>query len=291
MDILTKSQLGEYDNFFDFENTKSNFATSFNFLSLEQKKAIINLYNFCSYLDDIIDSSDNLNQDSVIEKKSIMNNWLQRFEFYYSGKEDSLPIQLSEIITKYSVPHLYFITLINGVSADLSKHSYQNIDDLMDYCYGVASIVGKISMHIFGDTSEKAMDYALNLGYALQLTNIIRDVYADAERNYFYIPQDFCEKYGFIQSEISKSENVDKLKLCLKELAALASNYYHNTTQILSEIKDKSAYTAPEIMKRVYYRLLQKIEKYDFNVSKKIKLSKIEKLDILLRLYISKLFN
>lgn len=291
MDILTKSQLGEYDNFYEFENTKSNFASSFNFLSIEQKKAMINLYNFCSYLDDIIDSSYNINQADVIAKKSIMNNWLQRFEFYYSGKEDSLPIQLSEIITKYSVPQLYFITLINGVSADLSKHNYQTIEDLMDYCYGVASIVGKISMHIFGDTSEKAMDYALKLGYALQLTNIIRDVYADAERNYFYIPQDLCEKHGFIQIEITKRDNVDKLKLCLKELAELAKKYYLNTTQILLEIKDKKPFTAPEIMKSVYFRLLKKIEKFDFNVSHKIKLSKIEKIIILMRLYISKLVN
>ena len=172
-------------------------------------------------------------------------------------------ISLAHHAKRLSIPKAYFEELIKGVEMDLETTRYATFEDLSLYCYRVASIVGLICLHIFGPTSAHAQDYAVDLGMAFQLTNILRDLATDAEQGRIYLPQEDFTRFGYAESELLERKETPRLRELIRFEAQRARAYYgkaHDALACLSK-EDRRALTVAEIMRAVYSRILEHIER------------------------------
>ena len=167
---------------------------------------------------------------------------------------------------------------------DLEKKRYENYEELELYCYRVASVVGLLSIEIFGYRNPKSRDYAIYLGKALQLTNILRDVKNDAARGRIYLPQTELATFGVTEKEILESTYSDRYLSLAASVAQRAKNFYDLARKTLPA-EDRQAMVAAELMGSVYWQLLQKLERGKFNVfgPRSLKLSKPYKVALILR--------
>lgn len=285
MDILTQIELAEYEKVEAPEVEKSNFLYSFSFLPKEERNAMHTIYSFCSYIDDIVDNHPAGNID---DKKDRLAWWENVVERIYLGEIKNVLIDpLVNVIERFNIPKQYFLTLIDGCRRDLYQNEYDTFEELKEYCYGVASVVGLISIEIFGYKYEDTKNYAINLGYALQLTNIMRDIKADKDRGYIYIPKDDLEKAGLTREDIKNEIYDDRFVDMMQRMAKRAREYYHKARTSLHPNERITIVTA-EVMDAIYYRLLDKIELNDYNIfKKKIKVSKLHKIMIALKHWLS----
>lgn len=172
---------------------------------------------------------------------------------------------LQPVIAQYHLPFTHFDELIRGVEMDLDIKRYQTIELLEDYCYRVASVVGLLSIEIFGYRNGACRAYAVHLGKALQLTNILRDVRADAARGRIYLPLSELERHKVAPEEILRFEYSDRFERLAESAAAQARRYYTLARQTLPA-EDRRAMIAAELMGSVYWRLLRQLERQRFNV-------------------------
>lgn len=289
MDALTQEQMAIYEKVDPPHVEKSNFLYSFSLLPREERMAINSVYAFCSYLDDIVDSTPNINSKSIIKKLDRLAWWENEIENIYNGKVKSpLMMPFVVLVNRFEIPKQYFFTLIDGVRRDLTQYRYESFDELKDYCYSVASVVGLTSIEIFGYKYEETKNYAINLGYALQLTNIIRDVKFDKDRGYIYLPLDELEKFNYTENDLINEVYNDNFVNLMNFQANRAREYYHRARMNLKP-DEKSTIITAEIMDSVYFRLLEKIELQEFNVfnPKKIRVSTAHKLIMTLRHWLS----
>lgn len=289
METLTQEQLASYEKVEPPVVDKSNFLYSFSLLPKEERIAISSVYAFCSYIDDIVDSSPNLNKKSILKKLDRLAWWENEIENIYAGSLKS-PVMLPfvGIIKRFEIPKQYFLTLIDGVRRDLIQYRYQTFDELKEYCYSVASVVGLISIDIFGHKYEETKNYAINLGYALQLTNIIRDVKFDKDRGYIYLPLDELEKFNYSEADLMSEVYNENFIDLMNFQAVRARKFYHQARMNLKP-DEKTTIVAAEIMDSIYFRLLEKIELNDFNIYKprKIRVSTSHKLILTLKHWLS----
>jgi phytoene synthase len=158
------------------------------------------VYAFCKAVDSAVDEP-----PAGSNPKEELRRWRSELELVYSGRPTSpLMISLAHHVNQLSIPKAYFDELIKGVEMDLSRTRYRTFEELSLYCYRVASIVGLICLHVFGPTSPHAQDYAVDLGMAFQLTNILRDLSADADQGRIYLPQEDLEKFGYSETDLLK---------------------------------------------------------------------------------------
>lgn len=288
MDVITQEDLATYENVLPPKYEKSNFHYSFSLLPKDERDAINSVYAFCSYIDDIVDSSSNHNS-VIVEYKLIRLAWWEKeIEKIYSAEIVSpLLAPFAAMIARFDLPKQYFLTLIDGCRTDLIRSRYNTFEELKSYCYGVASIVGLISIEIFGYKYEETKNYAVNLGYALQLTNIMRDVKVDKDRGYIYLPREDMERFGYSEEDLINEVYNDNFVELMRFQAQRVREYYHRARQALHP-EEKATIVAAEIMDSIYYRLLEKIELNDFNVfKKKIRVSTSHKLLITLKHWLS----
>lgn len=277
--MITQEHLAQYEKVEAPKLEKSNFLYSFSMLPRDERTAISSVYAFCSYIDDIVDSSPNTNQKLVSKKMERLAWWEQEIEKLYSGNVASpLMAPFVALIDRFSIPKQYFLTLIDGCRRDLVQSRYNTFEDLKTYCYSVASVVGLISIEIFGYKYEETKNYAINLGYALQLTNIMRDVKIDKDRGYVYLPKEDMERFGYTEKDLFNEVYNENFIELMNFQARRVREYYHKARQAL-RADERQTIVAAEIMDAIYYRLLEKIELNEFNVfKKKIKVSKAHKL-------------
>lgn len=277
--MITQEHLAQYEKVEAPKLEKSNFLYSFSMLPRDERTAISSVYAFCSYIDDIVDSSPNTNQKLVSKKMERLAWWEQEIEKLYSGNVASpLMAPFVALIDRFSIPKQYFLTLIDGCRRDLVQSRYNTFEDLKTYCYSVASVVGLISIEIFGYKYEETKNYAINLGYALQLTNIMRDVKIDKDRGYVYLPKEDMERFGYTEKDLFNEVYNENFIELMNFQAKRVREYYHKARQAL-RADERQTIVAAEIMDAIYYRLLEKIELNEFNVfKKKIKVSKAHKL-------------
>ena len=148
----------------------------------EARRAVRALYAFCRTTDDIVDDSGN-------DAEALLQTWWERSLSWRPPRQDLVAVAWADARAKYVIPQRYAEQLIDGVARDLVQNRYQTFEDLTTYCYGAASTVGLMSMHITGYESDEAVRYAVKMGVALQLTNILRDVAEDWERAGFIYPR------------------------------------------------------------------------------------------------------
>src|SRR5262245_58701481 len=239
----------------------SNFYYSFLFLPKARRDAMFTIYAFCKAVDTAVDEP-----PPGSNPKEELGRWRLQLDAVYGGTPTwPLMISLAHHVARLSIPKAYFEELIKGVEMDLSTSRYPTFDALSLYCYRVASVVGLICLHIFGVTSPRAQDYAIDLGMAFQLTNILRDLGSDAEQGRIYLPQEDLSHFCYEETDLLSRKKSRQLDELIAFEAARARKYYTKAQSALEGLsaKDRRALTVAEIMRAVYSRILQHIERAD----------------------------
>ncbi len=241
--------------------TASNFYFSFLLLPPAKRRAIKDVYAFCRLLDDVVDE-DQTGRNPYAE----LRYWRDEIEACFNGCPTSeFGEQLLASIEEFDLPQQPFLDLIDGMEMDLKWHSYQTFADLREYCYRVASAVGLICIEIFGYESARTREYAVNLGLALQLTNILRDLKEDIARGRIYIPLEDLERCGYSEHELRLNlYNAPFIEL-MKSQHARARSYFEKAAASLPEA-DRASMFAAEIMGAIYRELLDQIAAVRFDV-------------------------
>jgi phytoene synthase len=235
------------------------------------------VYAFCRQTDDIVDEG-TISDDVKYDK---LRKWRIELEKSLDGHSDyPLINKLSKTIQNFSIPLEPFFDLIKGMEMDLQKKSYLTFNDLQTYCYNVASTVGLMCIEIFGYKHHSAKDFAINLGIALQLTNILRDIKKDAEKGRIYLPKEDLEKFNYHESDVFNNTYNENFQRMMEYQVERAREYFNSATACLNR-EDKKAMFAARAMQHIYYRMLNKIVDVDYNVYQyKIKISTVKKVGI-----------
>lgn len=260
------------------KESKSSFYYAFTLLEKPKRDAMNTVYAFCRKTDDIVD----LGSESDELKYEKLRHWRNELEkaLYGKGADIQLLNKLVTYIKQFNIPLDPFFELIAGVEMDLQKKRFPTFDDLSQYCYLVASTVGLMCIEIFGYKHSSAKDYAVNLGLAMQLTNILRDVGKDYENGRIYLPQDDMNAFTYTEAELKNKVYNQHFVNLMNYQAERAKLYFQNANDALN-YEDKHSMFAARAMQHIYYRLLKRLEAEKFDVlNKKIKVGKIEKVAI-----------
>lgn len=268
------------------QNRKSSFYYSFLILPRPKRDAIETIYAFCRFTDDIVDEA-----GDEKEKHALLLQWTEELQkSLYGASRFSLLNKLSAIIHRFHIPVELFYELIEGMEMDLRNTRYTTFGELEQYCYRVASTVGLICAEVFGYTNEKTKQYALNLGIALQLTNILRDIKSDAKRGRIYLPLEDLKKFNYSEEEVLNLTYNERFIELMKFECARAHEYFRRAKTCLAE-EDKPLFTAARTMGNIYYLLLLRIERARYNVfSRRIRLSSPLKILVAMVLQLRKRF-
>jgi phytoene synthase len=265
---------------------QSNFFYSFLFLPKLKREAIIDVYSFCRAVDDVVDdlSKDEVSTHSTGRAKLELDKWRAEIESLYDGRP-AIPIaeRLQWVLEHFPMPKEYFEEMINGCEMDLHIHRYETFDQLYQYCYRVASITGLMCIEIFTYHLPQTREYAINLGIALQLTNILRDIKEDADRGRFYLPQEDLRRFGYSEDDLLNCRVNDNFRALMKFECDRARSYYQKAEKLLPK-DDVPTLTAALTMGKIYFRLLEQIEHVGYDVfNHQIRLHRPERFYIALR--------
>lgn len=264
------------------QKSASNLALAFILLPKAKREGMTALYAFCREVDDAADEE----SVPVPERRRRLDAWRADIARACDGGRPEFRVnqELQPVIAAHRLPFQLFDELIRGVEMDLDIHRYETFEQLEQYCYRVASVVGLLSIEIFGYRNPACRDYANHLGKALQLTNILRDVRTDAERGRIYLPLSELERHHVRPEEILRLEYSPRFGALAASVADRARHFYRLAGQTLPA-EDRRSMAAAELMGSVYWRLLRKLEKRQFDVFGPLptRLSKGHKLLLILR--------
>jgi phytoene synthase len=260
----------------------SNLALAFILLPREKRDAMSALYAFCRAVDDVADE-DSLPPD---KRRNQLAAWREDIRRACENGEPQFVLnqEFQPVIRKFKLPFAHFDELIKGCEMDLEKLRYDNFNELELYCHRVASVVGLLSIEIFGYKNPACRDYAIHLGKALQLTNILRDVKNDAARGRIYLPLDTLKKFNVSEAEILDSRFSDRYQALACHVADRAKQFYSLARNSLPP-EERRSMVAAELMGGVYWQLLQKLERERLNVfgPEPLGLSKPQKMGLIVR--------
>lgn len=257
--------------------SKSSFYYAFSLLPAPKRDAMNTVYAFCRQTDDIVDN-DHDNDDLKYEK---LHKWRIELEKSINGNSNyALLNKLGKTIAQFNIPLDPFFELLKGMEMDLQTKRYLTFDDLKIYCYRVASTVGLMCIEIFGYKNKSTKDFAINLGIALQLTNILRDVKKDSMEGRIYLPQEHLNQFNYTETEIFENVYNQNFINLMKHEADTAKKYFDHASQVL-DMDDKPSMFAARAMQHIYFKLLQKIIDVNYNVyQEKIRVTNLEKVGI-----------
>lgn len=262
------------------------FYMATRFLPNEKQRSIFAIYGLCRYLDNLVDDSIDLVNNEVVNISEIdlkLNEFKQNLISVYQGSLSSNPIltAFSDTVKKYHIPIDLPFLLIDGVRSDLNKNRYNTFQELYDYSYKVASVVGLMTSRVFGYKDESALEYAINLGIAMQLTNILRDVGEDLERDRIYLPSDELKKFNVTEEELFEGTLSERFIELMKFQVTRARKYYEKADQGIS-LLNKDSRLPVYLARYNYSRILDKIEENKYNVfDERAYLSGFEKFTVL----------
>lgn len=259
------------------EKHNSNFFSSFYFLSKPKREALTKIYGFARIIDDCVDEV-----NDPQEKEKALHFWQEHLQKIYQNQEDHpLMTELSQVIRQYRIPEKYFLGLIEGCRLDIKKFSYDTFEELLKYCYHVASLVGLMCLKVFEYESVTADQMAIDLGFAFQLTNILRDVGQDLEAGRIYLPKNEMARFGYSSNELKHRVRNKNFFSMLDAFYTFTEGYYQKA--FLEFKKDKAnRLIAAKIMARFYFAILKKIRKKKYPVfDTKVSLTFFEKAKLL----------
>lgn len=253
--------------------SRSNLAFALACLPAERKRDMISFYAFCRVVDDLADQE----SLSVNERGQRLSVW-RRAVVDGDGSCHPILAEVLPLAAKYGFSTALLAEIIDGVSNDLTRNRYETFDDLLGYCYKVASAVGLVSIEIFGHKNPRCRDYAINLGYALQLTNILRDVGQDArDFGRIYLPLEDLRRFGMTANDVLEGTYDDRF-VALMEFEYERTRHYYDMAAAQLPDEDRQAMVAAEMMGQIYREILEKIRARHFQVfDQRLRLSAIRK--------------
>ena len=252
------------------EHSKSfHFASGL--LPEEKRSAVRALYAFCRTVDDIVDES------TDDERESQLDYWRGMIETGSFSDNDLVAAAWADTLTRYHIPRHYALQLIDGVNRDLFQARYQTFDELATYCYGVASTVGLMSMYIVGFKNNDAVPYAIKLGVALQMTNILRDVGEDYRNGRLYLPREELAFYGIREEDIAEGRITDNWRQFMKFQLERTRHLYKDSWDGVKML-EREGQLAIGAASVFYQGILDDIEKHDYDVfTRRANLSAVSK--------------
>lgn len=226
----------------------------------ERRMAVRALYAFCRTVDDIVDET-----EPAADRESLLNYWRGMVEHASFPDGDLVAAAWADTLTRYHIPRHYALQLIDGVARDLEQTRYQTFDDLATYCYGVASTVGLMSMYIVGFKTNEAVPYAIKLGVALQMTNILRDVGEDYRSGRLYLPREELAFHGVREEDIAEGFMTDNWRQFMKFQIERTRQLYAEAWEGV-KLLERDGQLAIGAASVFYQGILDEIEKNDYNV-------------------------
>jgi phytoene synthase len=270
----------------------SNFYYSFFFLPPDRRDAMHAVYAFCREVDSVVDEPEpGSNPHDRLER------WREELASLYRTERSSVapPVHpLSPVMTclgghirRLGIPREYFDDIIAGVAMDLTIKRYATFRDLYQYCYRVASAVGLVCLKIFGARAPEAQTYAINLGVAFQLTNVLRDLKTDGERGRIYLPMEDLTRFGHSEQDLLAGAYTPAFVNLMEFECRRAQEYYRAAEAALPEA-DRRALVPAEIMRAIYHTILERIEACRYRVfSRRITLSPPHRLAVALKAWLA----
>jgi phytoene synthase len=241
---------------------KTSFYYSFLVLPAAQRAAIEAVWDFCRAVDDAVDEP----EPQLPSRDAVVFWRAELARCYENGSPQTTQGRgLQPFITQFDLPRQAFEDVIDGVAMDLDTFRYQTFAELFEYCRRVASAVGLICIRIFGCRNPGAADYALNLGVALQLTNILRDIPDDLARGRVYLPLDDLAAHGCTVDDLSAGVVTDRVRDLLAFECERAHGFYQRAINARPQ-EDRRRLVAAEIMRAVYFATLRRIERQGYDV-------------------------
>jgi len=262
------------------QSAKSNLALSFAALPEAERRAMSIFYAFCRVVDDVADST----ELPMEEKQRQLGEWRKEIRrAYLDTPLTPLGREMAQIIRAYLIAPTPLEEILNGMEMDMSILRYPTFALLDQYCYRVASAVGLVSVDIFGCRHPRTRDYAVALGMAFQLTNILRDVKKDASFGRIYLPLDELFSFGVTESDIIEGRWSEKMRQLFRFQHHRARHYFAKALRLMAP-SDRPRLIAAEIMREVYEGLLNEIERRNFDVmTSPVKLGRFAKARLIFR--------
>lgn len=258
----------------------SSFHYSFGLLPRRQRQGLEALYAFCRTVDDIVDDGAIDRNNAALE----LRRYRDEIALCYEGSPQ-LPVmrRLAEFVAEFDIPRPPLDAILDGVEMDLHKTRYANFGELREYCYRVASAVGLVCIAIFGCRHPLSRDYAIELGIALQLTNILRDLKSDADRGRIYIPLDELNACGYDERHLLSGVRNDAYLKLMRNQVRRADHHFDRAASLLPAA-DRRRLLAAEVMGAIYRRLLRRIEAGRFGVfERRIRVPRLTQFGLALR--------
>ena len=249
----------------------SNLAFALAILPVEKRRDMGIFYAFCRVVDDLADAPD----VSTDDRRSGLNRWRQLIRREIAEPLPGVETEFVEMCSRRQLPADDLEAIVTGVEMDLDPKEMVAHEDLRKYCYHVASAVGLVSIEIFGYEDPASKVYAEHLGYALQWTNILRDVGEDAREGRVFIPTEVLAKFGLTPDDLlGGSPDWDAFRKLMEDQTVVARSFYEAATRALPEVDRKSMRSA-ELMRRIYGAILDRMETDGYHVfEKRYRLSK-----------------
>jgi len=259
------------------ERSASNFAYAFRLLGPERRDALHAVYAFCRFVDDIADGGAHAGPAALLER------WRDELDRVYAGRPTHpIGVALADAVRRFPLERRHFEDLIAGVAMDLARQRYETFEALYEYCYRVAATVGLLCVEIFGYRHPSARAYAVDLGIAFQLTNILRDVMEDAHRARVYLPLDDLRHFDVPEAALLAGRYSPHVGALMAFECGRARAYYLRARGALAA-EDRASLAPAEAMRRIYERLLDRIEARHFDVfASRVTLPRYEKVGLAL---------
>jgi phytoene synthase len=278
----------------------TNFYYSFLVLPPRKRNAIIATWDFCRAVDDAVDEvvperewAGELSDEARAQAAARLADWRTELAAMYEGAAPRTRqgTALQPFVREFNLPRARFDELVDGVEMDLKQARYETFAALVEYCRRVASAVGLICLEIFGYRNQGARVYAENLGLALQLTNIIRDVSVDIIRGRVYLPTEDLRRFGVTEDDLRAGRMTNAVVELLRFECKRAHDYYRRAAQYLPP-EDARSLVAAEIMGGIYFEILRRIERNGYDVfSARIRVPRPRRAVIALRIWLTALLR
>jgi phytoene synthase len=270
----------------------TNFYYSFLVLTPSRRKAIVAVWDFCRAIDDAVDEMPSDSPADQAAASERLEDWRREIGRCFAGTPETPQGRaLEPWIGRFKLPQRPLEDLIDGVSMDIGRRRYKTFGELYQYCYRVASTVGLVCVQIFGCEEASSRDYAVDLGVALQLTNILRDVPADLAQGRLYIPLDEMERFGCSEEALKATPRAAPVKALLAFQGTRAAEYYARASRNVSR-EESRRLVAAEIMSAIYHAILVEIRKRDYDVfTEKVSVPRPRRALIALRVWARVMFG
>jgi phytoene synthase len=237
----------------------SSFAAAFWMVSPARRRALHAIYAFCRMADDIADDA-SLRGD----RGRLLARWREELDAAYLEKSTHpVGVALADSVHRFRLPRQAFVELLEGVERDLAGGGFERFDELRRYCHCVASTVGQLLVRVFGFRNARTLDYAEELGIAVQLTNVLRDVGEDAAAGRVYLPREDLERFGVVPAALRAGHMSDELRLLLGCYAERARIHYDRAAALLPP-EDRRSLRPARAMGRIYRTLLEELQRRGF---------------------------